>query len=102
MSRSLSSSSTLAHLKHPKPRKQYTRPKLYVIKQQAIEDARSKYKGNEVDGMPKSDIEVLSSMITVSTKKNEVQNEFAIHRNYRALNYMHQLSLHSHNISSLS
>ena len=92
---------TLAHIRNPKPRARYQRPKLYVIKQKEIEAAKSQYTGNDVDGIPKSDIHVLASMLTVSTKKGEVLSDFTVHRNYRTLNYMHLLSVHSHNIPSL-
>ena len=40
-------------------------------------------------------------MLAVSTKKDEVLSDFTVHRNYRTLNYMHLLSVHSHNIPSL-
>ena len=91
-----SKSETLSSLKKPKPRSQYSRPKKYKLEQDALYLKSTSHKSNEVDGIPKSDVEVLSSMLCP-----QCLTQFEIHRNYRTLQFLHDLSMHSHNISNL-
>ena len=87
---------TLAHIRNPNQGHDIS-ARLYVVEKS--KGCKSQYTGNDVDGM-QINLFLLASMLTVSTK-DEVLSDFTVHLNYRTLNYMHLLSVHSHNIPSL-
>jgi hypothetical protein len=87
---------TLKMIKNPFPRNRFSRPKKYKLALEEKWKKKMRHKSNAVEGIPKSDVEVLSSMLSPACG-----TDFEVYRNYRTLNFLHELSRHTHNGSTL-